>query len=80
MSEANRIKELEQAALYIEANELEFTDGEIEIQIDLSVSICEYSESQQAAMVRKEFGSVRDFGNTDDIRKLCKKHSWYCVG
>ncbi len=76
----NNLNELEQVALFIETNELEFIDGEIEIQIDLSVSIYEYSNSQQAAMLRKMFGSARDFENLDDVRKLCEKHSWYCVG
>lgn len=76
-----KIEELEKVALNIEANDIEFSDGEIEINIgDLTVTIFEYSESQQAAMPRKIFGPVRDFKNIDDIRKLCEKHSWYCVG
>jgi hypothetical protein len=47
---------------------------------DGNVVICEYAESQLTAMQRKVFAPVSDFANLDDIRKLCNKHSWYCVG
>ena len=81
MAKTNMIDKLEQTALNIEANDMEFVDGEIEINIgNLTVTIYEYSPSQQAAMPRKIFGPVRDFENIDDIRKLCEKHNWYTVG
>lgn len=81
LANENLVKQLEQATLEVEANDLEFTDGEIEIQMDDgNVVICEYAESQLTAMQRKVFAPVSDFANLDDIRKLCNKHSWYCVG
>ncbi len=78
---ADPIYALEFEAMRIEADGLEFSDGEIEINFDTEVTINEYSESQGASMLRKKFSNtVGIFKTLDDIRELCDKHGWAYVG
>ena len=76
----NPIYALEFEARKIEADGLEFSDGEIEINIDGDITINEYAESQGASMLRKVFGLSDIFKDTNDIRKLCDKRGWAYVG
>lgn len=76
----NPVYALEYEALRIEADELEFSDGEIEINIGGDITINEYSESQGASMLRKKFSSVEIFKSLNDIRKRCDMHGWAYVG
>ena len=75
----NAIEALEKMALDVEANDLEFKDGEIEINIDGDVIVCEYAESQQASMTRKVFGSSDIFDDISEVCDLCDKHGWAYV-
>ena len=76
----NAIEALEKMVLDVEANELEFKDGEIEINIDGDVTVCEYAESQGASIIRKVFGSSDIFDDISEVYDLCDKHGWAYVG
>ena len=76
----NAIEALEKMALDVGTNDLEFSDGEIEINIDGDVTINECSESQGASMLRKEFGSTDIFDDISEVYELCNKHGWAYVG
>ena len=77
------IKFLEQAALHIEANCLEFSDGEIEIELtdENYIVINEYASSQEASMLRQIFGPKELFSDLNDVvKKVCDKNHWYHTG
>lgn len=74
------LESLEKMALTVEANDLEFSDGEIEIIIDRDITVNEYSESQEASMLRKKFGPSEIFDDISEVYELCNKHGWAYVG
>ena len=76
----NPIYALEFEALRVEADGLEFSDGEIEINIDGDITVNEYSASQGASMLRKKFSSSEVFNDISEVYKLCDKHGWAYVG
>ncbi len=76
----DKMDEILKIIRHTEAYDFEFRDGEVEIQFnnDGNVVVAEYSESQQAAMLRKVIAPRDSF--TDDeitqLHKLCNDKNW----